>query len=102
MILSTSFLVLEILILALSVLIGYRRGIGRTAVRLVYLLVIGTVAFFLAKAIASPLSQIVLLEVLPMVPADVMGMLQYSPELEPLVANIIGALIAPWASPYAK
>ena len=55
-ILSISFLVLEILILIFAGLIGYRRGVGRTAVRLVYLILIGIGAFWAARAIAASVS----------------------------------------------
>ena len=93
--LSIAFLVLEILILAFAALLGYRRGIGRTAVRVVYLLIIGVGSFFAARAIAASVAGTVMALVHNMLPADVQALLAYSPELEPLVANIIGALAAP-------
>ena len=93
--LSISFLVLEILILSLACLIGYRRGVGRTAVRLVYLLIIGLIAFLGARAISSSISASAMLIIHDLLPAEIQSILGYSPELEPLVANILSALLAP-------
>ena len=93
--LSVSFLVLEILILVFAGLIGYRRGVGRTAVRLVYLILIGIGAFWAARAIAASVSASVLLGIHELLPADILSIFHYSPELEPLIINIVGAMLAP-------
>ena len=92
---SVVFLVLELMILAVGILMGYRRGIGRSMVRLAYLIIIGIAAFFLGRFIASQLSSEVMQIVHGMLPSDIEDMLSFSPELEPLLRNIVAALLTP-------
>lgn len=94
-ILSILFLLLHIVIIGLSVWIGYRRALGRSLVRLTYLIVIGVASFFLGKLLSSLLSGFVMGIVHKNLPAELQNALLQSPELEPLIGNIIGALLAP-------
>ena len=48
---SVLFLVIELLIIGLGAFIGYKRGIGKSAVRVVYLAIIAVATFFIAKTI---------------------------------------------------
>ena len=94
-IISACFLVLEILIIALGILIGYKRGVGRSVVRLIYLAVIGIVSFFTARAIAFKVSLPAFEAVYKFLPADIQHLFEKSHNLELLVENIVGAIIAP-------
>ncbi len=88
------FLVLEFALIAIGVLIGYRRGVGKSLVRLVYLAILGIVAFFVGRSIAFSLSDTACTMILPMLPEEILPVFEKSPELEPLVANMIGGLLS--------
>ena len=94
-ILSVCFLVLHLLIIGLSVFIGYRRALGRSLVRLVYLIVIGFISFFGGRILAKVLSETAMGMIHGMLPADIQKTVLLSPELEPLLANMMGALLVP-------
>lgn len=94
-VISVVFLILELALLAVGVIVGYRRGIGRSLVRLVYLTVIGIVSFLLGRLIASRLSDTAIVAIRDALPADVRSLLTLTPEFESLVANILGALFTP-------
>lgn len=93
---SIVFLLLEVLIVGLGVFIGYKRGLGRSTVRMVYLAVIGVASFFIARyisfAVSTPIYNFVF-EILPSY--DIQHLLEKSHELELLIENIIGALLTP-------
>ena len=93
--LSALFLILQLLILAIGVIVGYRRGVGRSAVRLAYLAIIGIVAFFLGRFTAAQLSDAVMQSVHGMLPSDIKNLLGFAPEFETLAGNIIGAFLTP-------
>ena len=92
---ATVFLVLEILIVGIGILIGYRRGLGRTLVRAVYLAIIGVVSFFAGRNIAATVTKTAVSLVLPMLPDEIVTMLESMPELEILLENLVGALLVP-------
>lgn len=92
---ATVFLVLEVLIIGIGILIGYRRGLGRTLVRAVYLAIIGIVSFFVGRSIAATVTHTVVLAVLPMLPDEIVTMLEVKPELEILLEHLISALLVP-------
>jgi len=93
---SVAFLLLEILIVGLGVIIGYKRGFGKSTVRLAYLGVIGVAAFFIARSISFSLSTPIYHFVYDILPSyDVQHLLEKSHELELLIENIIGALLTP-------
>lgn len=92
---SVLFLILELVILAVGILIGYRRGIGRSMMRLAYLAIIGIVSFILGRLIAFRVSDSVMLVLHDLLPADVQAILATTPELEVVIASLMGALIAP-------
>lgn len=93
---SVAFLFLEILIITVGVLIAYKRGLGRSAVRLAYLCVIGVAAFFIARRISFSVSTPIYHFVYGILPSyDVQHLLEKSHELELLIENIIGAILTP-------
>lgn len=93
--LSVLFLVLELVILVGAAVTGYRRGIGKTAIRVLYLTIIGLGSFFLGRFVSFRLSDIIMDTVKGIVPQDVLTLLTTAPELEVLLINLVGALIAP-------
>ena len=93
---SVLFLVIELLIIGLGAFIGYKRGIGKSAVRVVYLAIIAVATFFIAKTISTNLSTSIFNLVYDFIPLeDVKHLLDKSPELDALIANLIGALATP-------
>lgn len=93
---SILFLVAEILIIAGGAVIAYHRGVGRSIVRVVYLAIIGVATFFIARAISSAASTPIFNTVYQLIPLeDVKHLLEKSPELDALIANLIGALMTP-------
>lgn len=93
---SIAFIVLEILIIGVGALIGYKRGAGRSAVRLVYLTVIGIASFFIARSIAFKMSIPIFESVMKLISnTDVKLVFEKSPELELLIENLVGAIMAP-------
>ena len=89
------FLVLEIIIVGIGILIGYKRGLGRTIVRAVYLAIIGVVSFFAGRSIASVTTHAVLSFLTPALPAEILSLLEQKPELFVLLENLVGALLVP-------
>jgi len=92
MLVFVSVLVLQLLIVALGVLQGYKRGAGRSTVRLVELLVIGAASLLLGRLIASKLAVKVWALVLPMIDGEWSSLLA---SLESLVVGFVGALAIP-------
>ena len=95
-ILSVAILILQLVILAIGVLIGYRRGLGRSTVRLCYLALIAVVSFFVGRSIAFAISGEVVPILLQAFPADSLVLIQHSPEIESLIAGMLGGLLAPF------
>lgn len=93
-VISIIFLVLELVIIASSILIGCRRGTGRSLVRLLYLAVIGAVSFFVSRKIAFSVSPKLLSRLLPLLPQDAKDLLTASPHAVTILENMIGAMIA--------
>jgi len=94
-ILSIVLLVLQLVILGIGVLIGYRRGLGKSTVRLCYLAIIAVVSFFVGRAVAFSVSGKVVSLVLGAMPDEALVLLERSPEMESLVAGMIGGLVSP-------
>ncbi len=92
---SIVFLLLEVAIIAIGIVMGYRRATGRSAVRAVYLLLIGLVSFLVGRAIAFRISDVVLPTLLELLPPDVVSVLNTSPELTAVFGSLMGALIVP-------
>ena len=94
---SILFLLTEILIIGIGALIGYRRGVGRSAVRVAYIAIIGVATFFIAKKIASAIAPAAFELIYNAIPVeDVKHLLDKAPELDRLVENLIGALATPF------
>lgn len=89
------FLALEILTIGIGILIGYRRGLGKTIVRAVYLAIIGIVSFFAGRSIAASVTHKAVDILLPLLPEDIVSMLDVKPELAQLLENLVGALLVP-------
>ena len=95
-VLSIAILILQLVILAIGVLIGYRRGLGRSTVRLCYLALIAVLSFFIGRAIAFAISDKVVPLLLQIFPADSLALIQHSPEIESLIAGMLGGFLAPF------
>lgn len=95
MIVYTLFLVLEVLIVLSGVAIGYRRGLGRTFVRFVELAVIAIVSLFLGRYVAGEVTGIAMDVVLDQFGESIRQYTSASPNLEQLIAGLIGALLVP-------
>lgn len=93
---AIAFLVVEVLIVGIGILIGYRRGLGRTVVRAVYLAIIGVVSFFAGRTIANKITATVLNAVMPLIPEDISALLAQKPELSILLEHLLGALLVPF------
>ena len=89
------FIALEMIFIIANIFIGYYRGLGRTVVRGVYLLVLGTISFFAGRSIAASLTKTVCDFVIPSLSGDVASLLESSPDIVILLENIIAALVAP-------
>ena len=93
---SILFLLTEILIIGIGALIGYRRGVGRSAVRVAYLAIIGVATFLIAKKIAASIAPVAFNLIYSSIPMeDLRLVLDKAPELDRLVENLIGALATP-------
>lgn len=96
---SIVFLVLEALILVVAALLGYKRRLGVTTVRAIYLILIGVGAFFAGRAFADKAADYIMRFVHPLLPAEIATLLESHPELqlELLLQNLIGAILIPFA-----
>ena len=92
---AMAFLVLEVLIVGLCVLIGYKRGLGRTIVRAVYLAIIGVVSLIVGRSIAATATGIAMDFLMPSLPSEILSLIEQKPELLQLVENLVGALLVP-------
>ena len=77
---AMAFLVLEVLIVGLCVLIGYKRGLGRTIVRAVYLAIIGVVSLIVGRSIAATATGIVMDFLMPSLPSEILSLIEQKPE----------------------
>lgn len=95
MVVAISFFVLEVLILALGVFLGYKRGTGRSVVRLIYLAILGVIALLLGRWIAEKGGNAIYAVIRPALTGEVSEILDASPELDLLLAGLIHALLVP-------
>ncbi len=89
------FIILEVLILALGALYGYRRGTGKSVVRIIYVTLLAVVSFFIARVISAAVAGGVLAVVISVAggkPAEIMAT---APEIKEAVRAILAAAIAP-------
>lgn len=91
---SLLVLMLQICILATGAVIGFRRGLGRTSVRIISLSLCAAVAFFLGKFIAGKLSAVIMKFVGSY--EQVQILLDNSAELAAILQQLIGALLVPF------
>lgn len=90
---SAILFAIQLVILGVGALIGYRRSLGRTVVRVVYLAVAAVAAFFVGRYVASELSGVVIGFAASI--DEVSSVLKASPELEVLLKQFLGALLVP-------
>ncbi len=90
---SAILFAIQLVILGVGTLIGYRRGLGRTVVRVVYLAVAAVAAFFIGRLVAAELSGAVIGFAASI--EEVSSVLKASPELEVLLKQFLGALLVP-------
>lgn len=92
--LSIAFIVLELIIVAVGMLMGYFRGTGRSLVRLIYLAVIGVISFFVSRAIAFAFSPKILSSVIDLLPKDQYDMITDAPIAVTIIENLLGGIIS--------
>ncbi len=90
---SAILFAIQLIIIGVGALIGYRRGLGRTVVRVVYLAFAAVAAFFIGRLVATELSGIVIGLAASFDEAS--SVLKASPELEVLLKQFLGALLVP-------
>ena len=88
------FLIIEFALIAIGALIGYRRGLIKSLVRLVYLVIIGVISFFVGRAIAFPCAGKICKLIIPMLPDEALEIVKRSFHLETLASNILGGLFS--------
>ncbi len=94
-VISLTFLILEIVILGVGIFLGYRRGTGRSLVRLLYLAVIAVVSLLLGRAVAAALSETAFRAVYHLVPADIATFLDKAPDFDFLLLQLTEAILIP-------
>ena len=95
---SVVFLAMEILILLVGVLLGLKRGLGRTAVRATYLVIIAVLSLLIARGIANNVADIVptfARTVLTTEAPEAIEIMDMAPDLEVIAAHLVGALLVP-------
>ncbi len=97
LLLSVLIVVINLAVIGLGFLFGYRRGTGRSVVRLGYILVISFIAYFLAIAIAKPLSETVFSAIKPYFDTNetLQKYAQNSTVFESLIRGLISSILAP-------
>ena len=95
MLLSTTFISLECLIVLFGVYIGFRRGTGCALIRLVELIAIAVGSLFLGRFVAGKLQATVMSLVMEMAGESLSQYATASAELEQLVGGLLGALMVP-------
>lgn len=89
------FLILELLCVIVGVLMGMKRGMGRTIVRAVYLLVIGAIALIAGRSLAASVTPSIWELISESLPEDVSKLLSSSPDIGALVEGMLGAIMVP-------
>ncbi len=95
MLVFVSVLVLQVLIVGLGVLLGYKRGIGRGIVRLVELVLIAVVSLALGRAIAAKIADAAFSLILPLLGEEVSTLVSSSASISALIVGFVGALLVP-------
>ncbi len=95
MLVFISILALQVLIIGLGILIGYKRGIGRGIVRLVELILIGVVSLTVGRTIAAKIADTAFSLVLPLLGEEIAAMITASESLSALIVGFVGALLVP-------
>jgi len=87
--------VLAVATLVLGAVIGYKRGMGRAAVRLVYLIVLAVIAFFVSMAIAGAISAPIMDTIRGYYNDTIKTVVNSNPQLEAMVQSLITAILSP-------
>ena len=95
MLVFASILALQVLIVALGVWLGYKRGIGRGIVRLIELSLIAIVSLSLGRNIAAKIADTAFAMLLPLLGEDISAMISASESMRGLIVGFIGALLVP-------
>ncbi len=90
-----TFLATELLIILIGTFFGFKRGLGKTVIRTVYLLVVGLLALLLSFFVVSICSDAIMVIARDYYPADLQKLIEASPELEPLIEAFASGLIFP-------
>ncbi len=84
------------LILLCGALLGYKRGLGRSLVRLVYLAVIALVSFFVAKSVSATVSTKLMTFIHSLYPETLSTMMEANPNIETIMTSLITAIFSPF------
>ena len=95
MVIFTFILTLQVLIVGLGVLTGYKRGIGRGIVRLVELILIAVASLVLGRAIAAKIADAAFSLILPLLGQEIGALISSSESLSALIVGFVGALLVP-------
>lgn len=95
-ILNVVLYILSVAIIGMCVFIGYKRGAGRSLVRLAYLSVIAVVSVFLSVLAARGVSSFATGYLKQINNETLSQIIRYSPEIEPLIRSILTALAIPF------
>lgn len=87
--------IIEALILGIGVLIGYKRGMVKTAIRLLELIIAAIASLFIGKWLSELVSDKVFALVYANLDGEIAGLLESAPQATELVAGLVGALLMP-------
>ena len=85
----------EALILGLGILLGYKRGTGKTVIRVCELIIAAVASFFLGKWVAGMVTSPIFGALYSALPEQFKALLESAPQTGALVEGLVGALIAP-------
>lgn len=83
------------LILLCGAFLGYKRGFGKSLVRLAYLAVIALASFFIANAVSTAVSAKILSFIQTLYSETITTVLASNPNIEAIIASIITAILSP-------
>ena len=93
MIVFASVLALQVLIVALGVVLGYKRGIGSGILRLVELILIAVASLALGRALAAKIADAAFAMILPMLGEEIRSLIGAS-------ESIARAMVISWRWPF--
>lgn len=93
--LNILMIAVSVIVVALGVIIGYKRGTRRSLVRLVYILIIGVITLFLSAVISKPISGSIMSLIQTLYNGTLRQIAENSANFEPIIEWLIASLIIP-------